>query len=716
MKTKLQYAMEWHKQGFSVIPVHYVKDDGSCSCNQDCGSPGKHPALRSWTQNQVKRVNEITLISWFEPEGRYEDYNLGVVTGAVSGNVFVLDIDVGPGKEGLETLQDLILANDALPPTLEQITGGGGIHFFFKVPEGTRVVTDKNTIGPDADTRGEGGFVVVAPSNHKSGGTYHIQNTDHTALTPVDCPEWLLSMVTESAQFEGDTGFQSESTNKWGELTDGREGYMVKLLMGCIRTSWAEKGEMPTVQQLLEEAWPTFEHKAASRGRSLEADGRGQKLMEKKAKYLLGKAAKQQLRILEGVEPGSEKRDEGATASRPEAAGINIPKRPQLRLTDHYLNTFKGDPPEQKWIIENKIPLGIAGIVAGPGGVGKSYLMLDLALKVAGGDQGMHQEWAFGGRVVHNGKVVYITAEDSRDAIHRRLAAIPDPTIRERAKDNLIIVALPDEGGAFSMIGKEYDEYYPTPAYNDLRKQIIDINPDLLILDPLQPFAAADVNSDPAAAQAWWTQVNELCAKSQITLLVTHHMRKEGTWSIKKAAQAREAIRGTTALVDGARVAIAMWLLPETEEQLLADKLGFEAGQGNAVAWAVVKANDYADMSVNYGIRSDFGLLVDRTAEVMEILDASGSLEDGQVASIFNEIRRRWASENPFSIGTNTTRSFIAYLKNEYGCSHYAARSYLQSWIDHGNLEDAMCDSKKKMRGIKVTREPLGSLQSRTMN
>ena len=168
--------MEWHKQGFSVIPVHYVKDDGSCSCNQDCGSPGKHPALRTWTQYQVKRASEITLISWFEPEGRYEDYNLGVVTGAVSGNVFVLDIDVGPGKEGLETLQDLLLANEELPITLEQTTGGGGIHFFFRAPEGTRVVTDKNTIGPDGDTRGEGGFVVVAPSNHKSGGSYQFGN------------------------------------------------------------------------------------------------------------------------------------------------------------------------------------------------------------------------------------------------------------------------------------------------------------------------------------------------------------------------------------------------------------------------------------------------------------------------------------------------------------------------------------------------------------
>ena len=713
MKTKLQYAMEWHKQGFSVIPVHYVKDDGSCSCNQDCGSPGKHPALRTWTQYQVKRASEITLISWFEPEGRYEDYNLGVVTGAVSGNVFVLDIDVGPGKEGLETLQDLLLANEELPITLEQTTGGGGIHFFFRAPEGTRVVTDKNTIGPDGDTRGEGGFVVVAPSNHKSGGSYRLRDNQMAAIA--DCPFWRLGMVSESAQFEGDTGFQSESTNKWGELTDGREGYMVKLLMGCIRTSWAEKGEMPTVPQLLEEAWPTFEHKAASRGQSLEADGRGQKLMEKKAKYLLGKAEKQQLRILEGVEPGSESE---VAIPRPKLGGVkvgNLSRKP-LRLTDHYLKTFEGEPPEQKWIIENKIPLGVAGIVAGPGGVGKSYLMLDLALKVAGGDQGMHQEWAFGGRVVHNGKVVYITAEDSRDAIHRRLAAIPDPTIRERAKDNLIIVALPDEGGAFSMIGKEYDDYYPTPAYNDLRKQIIEINPDLMILDPLQPFAAADVNSDPAAAQAWWTQVNELCAKLKITILVTHHMRKEGTWSIRKAAQAREAIRGTTALVDGARIAIAMWLLPEHEEQLLADKLGFEAGQGNAVAWAVVKANDYADMSVNYGIRSDFGLLVDRTAEAMEILDASGSLEDGQVASIFNEIKRRWAAENPFSIGTNTTRSFIAYLKNEYGCSQYAARSYLQNWIDHGNLEDSICDSKKKMRGIRVIKEPYKAFQSRTMN
>ena len=34
--NKVKWAKHWHDRGFSVVPVHYVKTDGSCSCS---GSP-----------------------------------------------------------------------------------------------------------------------------------------------------------------------------------------------------------------------------------------------------------------------------------------------------------------------------------------------------------------------------------------------------------------------------------------------------------------------------------------------------------------------------------------------------------------------------------------------------------------------------------------------------------------------------------------------------
>ena len=83
-----------------------------------------------------------------------------------------------------------------------------------------------------------------------------------------------------------------------------------------------------------------------------------------------------------------------------------------------------------------------AGLIAAIGGLGKSYILLDLAMKVAGGDQNMHTEIALGGKVAHNGKVVFLGAEDSAASMHRRINSIADPTLRDRAADNLIVVPI----------------------------------------------------------------------------------------------------------------------------------------------------------------------------------------------------------------------------------------------------------------------------------
>jgi hypothetical protein len=173
-KTKIEWANYWYDLGFSVVPVHYNLPNGGCSCHQgmDCPSPGKHPAPKSWQKFQNNRADKETLEFWFG--GRFAEFNMGVVTGSISGNVFAVDVDIGEGKEGEDSLHDLQMQNDDLPETLAQVTGSGGKHYFFRAPKDEKIITGKNTLGPALDTRGEGGFVVVAPSNHKSGGNYHL--------------------------------------------------------------------------------------------------------------------------------------------------------------------------------------------------------------------------------------------------------------------------------------------------------------------------------------------------------------------------------------------------------------------------------------------------------------------------------------------------------------------------------------------------------------
>lgn len=714
METKLEWAKYWHEQGFSVVPVHYVKPDGSCSCpmGKDCPSPGKHPAPSRWKNYQNKRADMDTLEMWFD--GRFRDYNLGVVTGSISNNVFVVDVDIAEGKPGADNLDDLCMANDDLPETLQQITGSGGKHYFFKAPDGVAITTGKNVLGEGIDTRGEGGFVVVAPSNHKSGNEYivspHITHIEES-------PDWLRDMATVGAEngSMSTSVIQDTTVNRWGELADGREGYMVKLIMGTIRTWWAQKGCLPTFDELVDDAWPTYEAKALARGKNLSLDNRGIELFKYKASYQLKRAKNKELRILDGVKPGSEKAlmqppslSSGppvAATSPAEVVVTGINERPPLLLSDWTLKRYAGEAPEQEWLIENILPRRIPGLVAAIGGLGKSYILLDLAMKVAGGDQNMHTEIALGGKVAHNGKVVFLGAEDSAASMHRRIGSIADPTLRDRASDNLIVVPMPDAGGPIPLISSNMGAYTVSEEYLNIRQQMLDMGEiALLVIDPLQAFAHADINTDPAAAQFWWSLMSELCVAINGNILISHHMRKEGTFSIRKSMQAREAIRGTTALVDGARWAYGLWQMPESDEMVIAQRMGFEPGLGNCVMGGVVKVNDAADATTRAFIREENGLLVDRSMEVDAILEASAKLDTKQINEIFDEVDRRWASDEPFAAGSNTTRSFLAYLKTEYGMPPRAAKGYMQAWLDQEYLQKATHDAATKRQGIRVVK------------
>jgi hypothetical protein len=88
-----------------------------------------------------------------------------VPTGGATG-LLVLDID--PDHGGNETLAVLEAEHGPLPDTMEQITGSGGRHLLFKSP-GPEYGNTIGQVGRGIDSRGDGGYIIVAPSNHKSG-------------------------------------------------------------------------------------------------------------------------------------------------------------------------------------------------------------------------------------------------------------------------------------------------------------------------------------------------------------------------------------------------------------------------------------------------------------------------------------------------------------------------------------------------------------------
>ena len=93
--------------------------------------------------------------------------------------------------------QGLIFPDDVM-----QVTGSGGKHFLYKYPGS--IGRSTTNLWPGIDTRGDRGYIVVAPSNHISGQDYFWDSEADplNGAIPPPCPEWLLAKLSEKPQPE----------------------------------------------------------------------------------------------------------------------------------------------------------------------------------------------------------------------------------------------------------------------------------------------------------------------------------------------------------------------------------------------------------------------------------------------------------------------------------------------------------------------------------
>ncbi|QIK83006.1 phage/plasmid primase, P4 family [Sanguibacter sp. HDW7] len=156
----LEAALDLLAHGYSVIPI---RNDGT-----------KAPALSSWKQYTTQRPDEPAVRRWFTDT----DYDLGVVQGAVSGNAELTEIE-GRAAHRLPDLKALA-DGTGLGDLWTKVTTGwaemspsGGFHFHYRidgeVPGNLKLARDHDRLVL-AETRGEGGQVVVAPSRHHASG------------------------------------------------------------------------------------------------------------------------------------------------------------------------------------------------------------------------------------------------------------------------------------------------------------------------------------------------------------------------------------------------------------------------------------------------------------------------------------------------------------------------------------------------------------------
>ncbi|WP_191059274.1 AAA family ATPase [Geminicoccus harenae] len=285
-----------------------------------------------------------------------------------------------------------------------------------------------------------------------------------------------------------------------------------------------------------------------------------------------------------------------------------------FNLTDLAADRWSEEPEPIRWLVQPTIPLGSPGMVAAMGDAGKTGLLFELALRVATGESPIDLP-IFGGQVAAQGTVVIFTAEDHQASVCRRLHALdPFAQRRRKAPGKLLIAALPSLGGAFGLVRQDGRGLERTEQLTAILGQLRAI-PDLrlVVFDPLQAFVHADVNAAPEAAQFFCTALAEIAATTGATVITAHHMRKPST-PPKTPEEAREAIRGTTALIDGLRFAYAIWAASQDEARRLLREISRSYEPNTVFKGSIVKSNEPARREVRTLVRSSStGVLQDLT-------------------------------------------------------------------------------------------------------
>jgi predicted P-loop ATPase len=167
--SMLDWALRYIRLGWPVLPLR-----------------GKLPRTKNGSKDAT--LNEDQARAWWK---EWPDANIGVATGL---RFFALDIDIKDGGE--DSFEHLFAQHGAFPDTIQQITGTGGKHLLFALPD-FPVRNSARKIAPGIDVRGAGGYIVAAPSAHPDTGRQYFWDglalLEEQKLSPA--PRWLLDFL-----------------------------------------------------------------------------------------------------------------------------------------------------------------------------------------------------------------------------------------------------------------------------------------------------------------------------------------------------------------------------------------------------------------------------------------------------------------------------------------------------------------------------------------
>ena len=308
----------------------------------------------------------------------------------------------------------------------------------------------------------------------------------------------------------------------------------------------------------------------------------------------------------------------------------------KLQIQAMPIDWLRKDPPPRDWVLENTIPGGSVTVIAGAGGSGKTYLMLDLSVQSAAG--GLR----FLGMRLNGGSTCIVSAEDRMSdyqsrlyALHRRYAEYltrSGKTLKEIAKllkereerlaANLHI--LPAVGIDLHLIAMTGGSVHQSVDLDVLIAKLKDVpGLRLIILDPLARLHGLDENSNGVMTAAI-SAAERIATETGAAVLVVHHVSKDA--ASKKSTHAHVG-RGGSALSDGARSVLVMQSVdsPPSGRRLLHDGFGGAIAEVDNKMYASGRVVQLVHAKANHAPRQpDMFLLRDEASGALRLLTVKG--------------------------------------------------------------------------------------------
>ena len=252
----VDFALDYARRGWPVFP---------------CNPVNKRPLIGKGFHGASRDPKQIE--AWW---GRYPNAMIGVPTGAASG---VVAIDPDPPKnegdpDGRRSWALLIAQHGALY-THTELTPRGGRHILFRYdPERPLTNSVGGLAGRGIDIRGDGGYIVVAPSKRADGKAYEVEDPlDFFNFAPM--PEWLHELIeSEPKKSTSERATEQMHVHRTVNGSDGyTESFFTRANTEALRnlTAWVPSVFPRAEYKQVSGMW-VYRVTSADLGRDLEED------------------------------------------------------------------------------------------------------------------------------------------------------------------------------------------------------------------------------------------------------------------------------------------------------------------------------------------------------------------------------------------------------------------------------------------------------------